>query len=114
MKRNIILVCLITMIALLLYTDINTIKWFAENSDPGFDWTKEIAPLIVNNLIWLPIIPLYLLWKSNNDFHSGLLALTVVTSIVQVATTLYAEVATSPKAAGLPFVLLTIPYQWCY
>jgi len=109
MKRNILLLCIITMIGLLIFTNVDHILWLTEYSKTGINWTEELFPLLINNIIWLSLIPLFLIWKTQKELSKSTFMLLIATVLVQVATTVFAQIADDPLAAGLPFVIVTIP-----
>ena len=108
MKRNVLLLCILTMLGLLLFTNIDHILWLKE-SKSGSDWTAGLFPLLINNMIWLSLIPLFLIWKTKKELSKISFILLIVTVLVQIATTVYARTVDDPQAAGLPFVIVTIP-----
>lgn len=109
MKRNILLICIITMLGLLIFTNVDHILWLKEYSKSGVNWTEELFPLVINNIIWLSLIPLFLIWKTKKELSKSTFILLIATVLVQLATTVYARIADDPLAAGLPFVIVTIP-----
>lgn len=109
MKRNILLICIITMLGLLIFTNVDHILWLKEYSKTGVNWTEELFPLVINNIIWLSLIPLFLIWKTKKELSKSTFILLIATVLVQLATTVYARIADDPLAAGLPFVIVTIP-----
>ena len=109
MKRDILLLCIITMISLLIFTNVDHILWLTEYSKTGINWTEELFPLLINNIIWLSLIPLFLIWKTQKELSKSTFMLLIATVLVQVATTVFAQIADDPLAAGLPFVTVTIP-----
>ena len=109
MKRNILLLSILLMLGLMIFTNVDHIIWIMEYAKTGFNWTEELLPLIINNIIWLAIIPLFLLWKTETEISTLLLWLMIATVIIQIATSIYARIADDPLAAGLPFVIMTIP-----
>lgn len=109
MKRNILLLCIITMIGLLIFINVDHILWLTEYSKTGINWTEELFPLLINNIIWLSLIPLFLIWKTQKELSKSTFMLLIATVLVQVATTVFAQIADDPLAAGLPFVIVTIP-----
>ena len=64
MKRDILLLCIINMLGLLIFTNVDHILWLTEYSKTGINWTEELFPLLINNIIWLSLIPLFLIWKT--------------------------------------------------
>jgi len=110
MKRNILLAVVVVMIGLMVFTNVDHIMWIREYAtNTGFSWTEELFPLLINNIIWLSVIPLFLIWLAKKDYSNLLLGMMIITVVVQLATTIYARVADDPLAAGLPFVIVTIP-----
>jgi len=109
MKRNILLLCILIMLGLMIFTNVDHILWIKEYAQSGFNWTEELFPLLINNIIWISIIPLLLLWKTKKEISTLLFSILIATVLVQIATTIYARVAEDPLAAGLPFVIVTIP-----
>lgn len=98
------------MIALMLFTNIDHILWINENvASNGSTWTNELFPLIINNIVWIAIIPLTFIWLSKKDISKILTGLVIITTMAQTGTTMYARIASDPLAAGLPFVILAIP-----
>ncbi len=106
MKRNILLLCIFIMLGLMLFTNIDQILWLMDSNS---DWTRGLFPLLINNIIWLSLIPLFLIWKTKKDLSRITFILMIATVIVQIATTIYARIVDDPQAAGLPFVIITIP-----
>ena len=100
---------LILTIIILFCLNVDHILWIMEYNTPGSGWTEELFPLLINNIIFLPIIPLLLLWKSKKEISTQLTYLMIITVIVQNATTIYARLTDDPLAAGLPFVIVAIP-----
>lgn len=110
MKRNVLLIVIFIMIGLMIFTNVDHILWIREyTTNTGFSWTEELFPLLINNIIWLAVIPLLLIWLAKKEFSNLLMWLMIATVLVQIATTIYARVADDPLAAGLPFVIVTIP-----
>ena len=109
MKRDILLLCIISMLGLLIFTNVDHILWLTEYSKTGINWTEELFPLLINNIIWLSLIPLFLIWKTQKELSKSIFILLIATVLVQVATTVFAQIADDPLAAGLPFVIVTIP-----
>ena len=109
MKRDILLLCIITMIGLLIFTNVDHILWLRNYSDSGLTITEELFPLLINNIIWLSLIPLFLIWKTQKELSKSIFILLIATVLVQVATTVFAQITNDPLEAGLPFVIITIP-----
>ena len=109
MKRDILLLCIISMLGLLIFTNVDHILWLTEYSKTGINWTEELFPLLINNIIWLSLIPLFLIWKTQKELSKNIFILLIATVLVQVATTVFAQITNDPLEAGLPFVIITIP-----
>ena len=109
MKRDILLLCIINMLGLLIFTNVDHILWLTEYSKTGTNWTEELFPLLINNIIWLSLIPLFLIWKTQKELSKSIFILLIATVLVQVATTVFAQITNDPLEAGLPFVIITIP-----
>lgn len=110
MKRKVLLLCIAIMLGLMLFTNIDHIIWIKENAlANNSSWSQQLFPLIINNIVWIAIIPLFLLWLSKREISNLLIGLLVTTSIAQIGTTIYARIATDPLAAGMPFVVVAIP-----
>lgn len=109
MKRNIILLCILTMLGLMIYTNIDHILWLRQHSNIDNNWNAELFPLLINNIIWICLIPLYLIWKTKKEIALGVFILMIATTTVQITTTIYSRLVDDPLAAGLPFVIITIP-----
>ena len=109
MKRDILLLCIINMLGLLIFTNVDHILWLTEYSKTGINWTEELFPLLINNIIWLSLIPLFLIWKTQKELSKSIFILLIATVLVQVATTVFAQITNDPLEAGLPFVIITIP-----
>ncbi len=110
MNRKILILCILIMIALMLFTNIDHILWINENvASNGSTWTNELFPLIINNIVWIAIIPLTFIWLSKKDISKILTGLVIITTMAQTGTTMYARIASDPLAAGLSFVILAIP-----
>ncbi|MEJ6613278.1 MAG: hypothetical protein QNL46_00990 [Saprospiraceae bacterium] len=109
MKRDILLLCIINMLGLLIFTNVDHILWLTEYSETGINWTEELFPLLINNIIWLSLIPLFLIWKTQKELSKSIFILLIATVLVQVATTVFAQITNDPLEAGLPFVIITIP-----
>lgn len=109
MKRNIFLLCMLTMLGLLIFTNVDHILWLRNYSDSGLTITEELFPLLINNIIWLSLIPLFLIWKTKKELSKTTFILLIVTVIVQMSTTIFARIVDNPLAAGIPFVIATIP-----
>ena len=109
MKRDILLLCIISMLGLLIFTNVDHILWLTEYYKTGINWTEELFPLLINNIIWLSLIPLFLIWKTQKELSKSIFILLIATVLVQVATTVFAQITNDPLEAGLPFVIITIP-----
>lgn len=108
MKRNVLLICMLTMLGLMIFTNVDHILWIM-NSKSESHWTEGLFPLLINNIIWLSLIPLFLIWKTKKEISKITFILLIATVLVQLATTVYARIVEDPQAAGLPFVIITIP-----
>lgn len=108
MKRKILFLCIITMLGLMLFTNVDHILWLQE-SKTGSNWTKGLFPLFINNIIWLSLIPLFLIWKTKKQLSRMTFTLLIVTVLAQIATTVYARIVDDPQTAGITFVIVTIP-----
>ena len=109
MKRNILLLCIFTMLGLMIFTNADHILYLRENTKTEFNWTEALFPLLINNIIWICLIPLFLIWKTKKELSKSVFILLIVTVFVQIITTIYSRIASDPLAAGLPFVIVTIP-----
>lgn len=110
MKRKVLLLCIVVMLGLMLFTNIDHLLWIKENAlANNSSWTKQLFPLLINNIVWIAIIPLSLLWLSKRELSTILTGLLITTTIVQIGTTIYARITTDPLAAGMPFVIIAIP-----
>ena len=109
MKRNILLLSIFIMLILMIFTNVDHIIWLSEASKTGASWNTGLFPLLINNIIWISLIPLFLIWKTKKELSKSTFALLIATVMIQLGTTLYARVADDPQAAGLPFVIVTVP-----
>lgn len=110
MKRKLFLLCTLVMISLMLYTNIDHIIWINQKALPnGSSWTKELFPLLINNIVWLCIVPLILLWLSKKEISNKLIGLLTITTIIQLVTIAYARFASDALDAGILFVIVAIP-----
>lgn len=100
---------MLTMLGLLIFTNVDHILWLRNYSDSGLTITEELFPLLINNIIWLSLIPLFLIWKTKKELSKTTFILLIVTVIVQMSTTIFARIVDNPLAAGIPFVIATIP-----
>lgn len=96
------------MLSLMLFTNIDHILWLNSN-DTNQPLTTGLFPLLINNIVWISIIPIFLIWKTQKTISKFTFLTLIITTIAQLSTTIYARIIDDPQAAGLPFVIITIP-----